>query len=99
GLARRALALSRAGNRNAEAGGLVHRALQLLDRQGYLEGSEEEVLVACAEVLRTGGAEDRARSVLDRARASARRKLDGLVDRTWRTAYLALPEIHKLLGS
>ena len=98
GLARHALALSRAGNRNADAGGLVHRALQLLDHQRYLEGSEEDVLVACAEVLRTGGAEDRARVIVERARASARRKLDGLVDQTWRTAFLALPEIHKLIG-
>ena len=98
GLARNALALSRAGNRNAEAGALVHRALQLLDHQRYLEGSEEDVLVACAEVLRTGGAEDRARVVVERARASARRKLDGLVDQTWRAAFLALPEIHQLIG-
>jgi len=98
GLARHALALSRAGNRNADAGALVHRALGLLDHQRYLEGSEEEVLVACAEVLRTGGAEDRARAILERARSSARRKLDGLVDQAWRSAYLALPEITKLLG-
>jgi eukaryotic-like serine/threonine-protein kinase len=98
GLARHALALSRAGNQTAEAGALVHRALQLIEHQRYLEGSEEDVLVACAEVLRTAGAEDRARNVIDRARASARRKLDAMVDQTWRAAFLALPEIHKLIG-
>ena len=97
GLARHALALSRLGNRNADAGALAHRALALLDRQRYLEGSEEEVLVACAEVLRAGGAEDRARTIIERARAFARRKLDSLIEPTWRQAYAAIPEIRDLL--
>jgi tetratricopeptide (TPR) repeat protein len=98
GLARNALALSRLGNRNAEAGALVHQALGLLDAQRFLEGSEEEVLVACAEVLRTGGADDRARIVQEQARASAQRKLDGLDDPAWRAAFLAIPEIKALLA-
>jgi serine/threonine protein kinase/tetratricopeptide (TPR) repeat protein len=98
GLARHALALSRIGGRHTDATALAHRALALLDQQRYLEGSEEEVLVACAEVLRAGGAADRARVIVERARASARHKLDGLVDPRWRVAYLAIPEIRELLA-
>jgi len=98
GLARQALALSRLGNRSAEAGALVHRALGLLDAQKYLEGSEEEVLVACAAVLRAAGARDRADALLERGRASAARKLAALPDPQWRAAFAAIPEIVELLG-
>jgi tetratricopeptide (TPR) repeat protein len=98
GLARHALALSRLGNRTAEAGALVHRALTLLDAQQYLEGSEEEVLVACATVLGVAGGGDRANSLRDRGRRSARRKLLALPDPSWRAAYAAIPEIAELLG-
>ncbi len=97
GLARHALALSRAGNRNAEAGALVHRALALLQAQVYIEGSEEEVLGACAEVLTTGGGSESALAIRQRARASARRKLEALEDPAWRAAYAAIPEIAALL--
>ena len=97
GLARHALALSRTGNRNAEAGALVHRALALLEQQRYLEGSEEEVLAACVEVLHVAGAGDRAAAVRVRGRASAQRKLDALVDPEWKAAYAAIPEIQQLL--
>src|SRR4029434_947697 len=75
GLARHALALCRLGNRAGEARGLVHRALALLDAQKYLEGSEEEVLVACATVLRASGDHARAHALRERGRSSARRKL------------------------
>src|SRR6185503_18186657 len=92
-LARHALALSRLGNRTAEAAALAHRAIELLDAQKYLEGSEEEVLVACAAVLRAAGARDAADAVRDRGRASARRKLEALRDPAWRAAYAAIPEI------
>ena len=95
GLARHALALARAG---ADGSHLAHRALALLDQQRYLEGSEEEVYVACAHVLHAAGAADHARVVVERGRASARDKLDKLVDPLWRTAYLSLPEIRELLG-
>jgi tetratricopeptide (TPR) repeat protein len=98
GLARHALALSRLGNRIAEAGALVHRALDLLDAQQYLEGSEEEVLVACATVLSAAGGGDRSNTLLERGRASARRKLAALPDPAWRAAYAAIPEIAELLG-
>jgi len=98
GLARHALALSRLGNRTAEAGVLVHRALTLLDAQKHLEGSVEEVLVACATVLRAAGARERADALRERGRASARRKLAALPDPAWRAAYAALPEIAELLA-
>ena len=98
GLARHALALSRLGQRDGEASALVHRALALLDAQKHLEGSEEEVVVACAAVLRAAGATDRADALIVRGRASARRKLAALPDPTWRIAYAAVPEIAELLG-
>jgi tetratricopeptide (TPR) repeat protein len=98
GLARHALALSRLGSPSAAAGSLVHRALGLLDQQKFLEGSEEEVLAACAEVLRTAGAGDLAATVRERGRASAQRKLDAMTDDAWRRAYAAIPEIQDLLS-
>jgi hypothetical protein len=70
----------------------------MLEQQRFLEGSEEEVLVACAEVLRVGGADDRAVFVREQGRASARRKLEALQDPAWRGAYMALPEIKELLA-
>ena len=97
GLARHALALSRLGGRSVEAGILVHRALGLLDAQKYLEGSEEEVLVACASVLRTAGAHEQASALRERGRASAIRKLSALPDAQWRAAYAAIPEIAWLI--
>ena len=95
GLARHALALARA-NRSREATELVERALALLEHQRYLEGSEEEVLLACADALAIAG-DPRSADVRARARASAQRKLDGLLDPAWRAAYRAMPEIAALL--
>ncbi len=97
GLARHALALVRIG-RAAEADALAHRALALLEHQPVLEGSEEEVLAACAEVLRATGAHDQATIIRERGRASAQRKLGAMSDAGWRTAYAARPEIRALLG-
>ena len=97
GLARHALALARLG-RAAAAGPLAHRALALLEHQQVLEGSEEEVLAACAEVLRATGAHDQAEVVRERGRASAQRKLGAMSEAGWRTAYAARPEIRALLG-
>jgi hypothetical protein len=97
GLARHALALSRLGHRSAEASVLVRRALGLLDVQKYLEGSEEEVLVACASVLRAASAHEQAHALRERGRASALRKLSALPDPMWRAAYAAVPEIAELL--
>jgi hypothetical protein len=64
----------------------------------FIEGSEEDVRVACIEVLTSAGAADRAELVRDRARSTARRKLDALTDPAWHAAYIAIPEIATLLG-
>ncbi|HWO22328.1 MAG TPA: protein kinase [Kofleriaceae bacterium] len=98
GLARHALALVRLGAQGGEAPRLVERALGLFESQRHLEGSEEEVLLACAEVLRAAGAAERAREIVEQARASAYRKLDALTDPTWRAAFLGSPHIRELLG-
>ncbi|HEX3764411.1 MAG TPA: AAA family ATPase, partial [Kofleriaceae bacterium] len=98
GLARHALALSRLGGRHAEAAALADRALGLLDVQKHLEGSVEEVVVACATVLHAAGAPDVALALRERGRASARGKLAALPDPAWRAAYAAVPEIAALLG-
>ncbi|HLL24611.1 MAG TPA: hypothetical protein VK427_20910, partial [Kofleriaceae bacterium] len=92
------LALARAGQRDALVRSLAMRALALLDQQRYFEGAEEEVLAACAEVLRACGHADQARTAFDRARVYARDKLDGLADPAWRAAYLAMPVVRELLG-
>ncbi|MFN0248069.1 MAG: serine/threonine-protein kinase PknK [Kofleriaceae bacterium] len=96
GLARHALALARA-NRPIDAVLLADRALALLEHQKYLEGSEEEVLLACAEVL-AGAGDPRTTEIRNRARATAQRKYDALIDPAWRAAYRAIPEIAALLG-
>ena len=91
GLARHALAAARSGA-IAEAVAHADRALELLDAQRYLEGSEEEVLAACAEVLATAGLASRAKAVRAIGRASAQRKLDALADPAWKAAYRAATE-------
>jgi serine/threonine protein kinase/tetratricopeptide (TPR) repeat protein len=99
GLARTALAIVRdpAGNRIADAGAMVHRALELLDEQRFVEGSEEDVYAACVEVLIAGRADDRAAQVKARGAAEVTRKLAGLDDLAWRVAYAGLPECRALL--
>jgi serine/threonine protein kinase/tetratricopeptide (TPR) repeat protein len=97
GLARHALALAKLGGRAEAAAALVHRTLELLERQKVLEGSEEAVYAACVEVLRIVGATDRAQHVRAAGRASAQRKLDALVDPAWKAAYAAIPEVRALL--
>jgi len=62
-----------------------------------LEGSEEEVYAACFEVLKAAGAADRAAIVHERGHASAKRKLNALIDPAWKAAFAAIPEIHELL--
>lgn len=100
GLARHAVALVRdpAGNQLAHAGSLVHRALALLDHQRFLEGSEEEVYANLLEVLTRAGAGDRAAAVKARGGAEVARKLVGLTDPAWRSAYSQLPECKVLLS-
>jgi tetratricopeptide (TPR) repeat protein len=89
GLARRALALARdpRANRHAEAIALVQRTLALLEQQRHIEGSEEEVYAACAEVLRATGANDRADRVKARGREEVVRKLAAMTEPAWREAY------------
>jgi hypothetical protein len=98
GLARHALALSRLGGHTTEAAALAHRALGLLDAQKYLEGSVEEVIVACAAVLAAAGAPRDAAALRQRGGALAQKKLAALPDPTWRAAYAAVPEIADLLA-
>jgi tetratricopeptide (TPR) repeat protein len=98
GLARHGLALARS-RRIPEARHVVHRALALLEHQRYLEGSEEEVLAACAEVLDAANDPARAVVVRERGRASAQRKYDALIDPVWRAAYASIPEIAALLAT
>ncbi|MGE3544659.1 MAG: AAA family ATPase, partial [Kofleriaceae bacterium] len=97
GLARSALALTRLGKTD-EAVALAERSLELLDRQRYVEGSEEAVLAGCAQVLRAADRVERANQVRERGRASAQRKLDALADPAWRAAYAAVFEVRQLLG-
>jgi tetratricopeptide (TPR) repeat protein len=98
GLARHAVALVRGDDPLGQAGGLVQRALALLDHQRFLEGSEEDVYACCVEVLTRTGARDRAASVKARGGAEVARKLVGLTDPAWRAAYTALPECKALLA-
>ncbi|MGE0548216.1 MAG: serine/threonine-protein kinase PknK [Kofleriaceae bacterium] len=97
GLARSALALTRLGKTD-DAVAHANRSLELLERQRYVEGSEEDVLAACAQVLRAAGDTERANQVRERGRASAQRKLDALVDPEWRAAFAAVSEVRQLLG-
>jgi hypothetical protein len=99
GLARGALAISRGRGSLGEAGTLAHRALVLLDTQRFLEGSEEEVYAACAEVLDAAGANERARTVRARGKAEVERKLAGMSDESWRRAYSAIEENARLLAT
>jgi len=100
GLVRQALGMVRdpRGGRFGEAGGLVHRALAMLDQQKFLEGSEEEVYAGCVEVLHAAAASDRAHAVRARGRAVVERKLAALTDPAWREAYAAIPECRALRG-
>ena len=98
GTARHALALARLGGRLPEAVDLANRALAMLDQQKVLEGSEEEVYVACFEVLTLNNEGERAAIVRERGRLSAKRKFDALIDPTWKVAFAAIPEIRALLG-
>lgn len=98
GTARHALALARLGGKLPEAVELANRALAMLDQQKVLEGSEEEVYMACFEVLTQNNERERAAIVRERGRLSAKRKHDALIEASWRAAFAAIPEIRALLG-
>ncbi|MCE9572604.1 MAG: protein kinase [Deltaproteobacteria bacterium] len=95
--ARRAEALRRMG-RPGEAHSLSVRAVALLDRQRYLEGSEEEVLVVHARVLAAIGYAGQAAEVWERARQGVLRKLATLDLPTWRERFVAIPLHQELLN-
>jgi eukaryotic-like serine/threonine-protein kinase len=96
GLARHALALYQIGDLD-RAVPLAKRALALLDVQHYLEGSEEEILQACGNVLCAAGETERGQLALSQARAAVTRKLAALLDPSWQTAYAAIAEHRQLL--
>jgi tetratricopeptide (TPR) repeat protein/tRNA A-37 threonylcarbamoyl transferase component Bud32 len=96
-LARRAEALRRLG-RPGEAHSLSVRAVALLDRQRYLEGSEEEVLAVHARVQAAIGHGADAALTWERARQGVLRKLGGLDDAASRAAFAAIPLNAALLG-
>lgn len=96
GLARQAVAQFLLGSPE-RASPLAQRALTLLDRQRYLEGSEEEVLSACGRVLCATGEVERGQSALAGARAAIARKLETLRDPIWRETYAAIVEQRQLL--
>jgi serine/threonine protein kinase/tetratricopeptide (TPR) repeat protein len=95
--ARRAEALRRLG-RPGEAHSLSVRAVALLDRQRYLEGSEEEVLVVHARVLAAIGYAGQAAEVWERARQGVLRKLAMLDLPSWRERFVAIPLHRELLN-
>jgi serine/threonine protein kinase/predicted ATPase len=96
GLAGQAAALYQLGELG-RAAPLATRALSLLDVQGHLEGSEEEVLQACGVVLCAAGDSGLGTQALSRARAAVSRKLSALTDPSWRAAYAAILEHRQLL--
>lgn len=96
GLARQAVAQFLLGSPEL-ASPLAQRALTLLDRQRYLEGSEEEVLSACGRVLCATGELERGQSALAGARAAIARKLETLRDPVWRETYAVIVEQRQLL--
>ncbi len=88
GLATHAVALARGGSA-AEAAPLAVRAYELLQGQRHLEGSEEDVYSACAEVLDAAGDGERARQAEQAGRVGFARKLAGLRDPAWVAAFRA----------
>ena len=88
GLATQAVALARGGTA-ADAAPLAVRAFELLQAQRHLEGSEEDVYSACAEVLDAAGDRERARQAEQAGRVVFARKLAGLRDPAWVAAFRA----------
>jgi predicted ATPase len=84
-LCRQAQAVARQGE-HQRALLLSTTAIQLLDRQRYLEGSEQEVLYAHYELLNKEE-DPRADSYLERAQKNLDRKLDQIEDHTWRESF------------
>lgn len=87
GLSRQALAVWRSGDLD-QAIELSSRAIELLDRERYIEGPEEELLYTHYRLLRQrpDRAADAAR-ILARARDSVEHKLAALTRPEWRQAF------------
>ena len=94
-LARRAEALRRLG-RGEEALASSSRAIELLEGQKYLEGSEEEVLYVHHRVL-FGMGDARAADFLAEAKSGIQRKLDMLTNPVWRASYVDGIRLHQLI--
>jgi hypothetical protein len=89
GLSRQAQAIWRAGYVDA-ALALSTRAVRLLHRQRYVEGSEEEIYFTHHQLLAALDSPE-AGLALDRARQGFARKLRGLEDPAWRRSFAAIP--------
>ncbi|HUH03963.1 MAG TPA: protein kinase [Kofleriaceae bacterium] len=89
GLSRQAQAIWRAGYVDA-ALALSTRAVRLLHRQRYVEGSEEEIYFTHHQLLAAVDSPE-AGLALDRARQGFERKLRGLEDPAWRRSFAAIP--------
>jgi tetratricopeptide (TPR) repeat protein len=95
GLSRQARALWRAGYVDA-ALALSTRAVRLLHRQRYVEGSEEEIYFTHYQLLAAVDSPE-AGLALDRARQGFERKLRGLENPEWRRSFAAIPLHTELL--
>ncbi|MCG8419515.1 MAG: protein kinase [Proteobacteria bacterium] len=85
GLSRQAVATWQSGDLDS-ALVLSSRAMEMLDRQIYIEGSEEELLYSHYRLLEASG-NDSARATLARAKETVRRKLDRLQHSHWRHTF------------
>ncbi|HEU5057775.1 MAG TPA: hypothetical protein VFU21_14690, partial [Kofleriaceae bacterium] len=94
-LARRAEALRRLGKAE-EALASSTRAVELLEQQKYLEGSEEEVLFVHHRVL-AGVGNPEAAEFLAEARRGVQRKLEMLANPDWRSSYIDAIPLHQLI--
>jgi ATP/maltotriose-dependent transcriptional regulator MalT len=65
---------------------LSQRAIDLMDRQRYVEGSEVEILYTHYRLLRARG-DEHAHGVLERATGELERKLGDIETPTWRRAF------------
>ncbi|HTE49247.1 MAG TPA: protein kinase [Kofleriaceae bacterium] len=96
-LSRRGEALLRLG-RLDQAVASTARAVELLEEQRYLEGSEEEVLYAHHLVLERLG-DPAAAELLARARGGLDRKLQMLTDPDWQRSFVDAIALHRsILG-
>jgi tetratricopeptide (TPR) repeat protein len=94
-LARRAEALRRLG-RADDALASSRRAIELLEEQKYLEGSEEEVRFVHHRVL-AGMGDPKAADFLAEAKSGVERKLGMLTNPDWRASYIDAIRLHQLI--